>query len=286
MERNNVARSDSRAARQGWAVSIVLHAVLITGFSFFQLRAHDPLPEFVDMSWGSPGGSTGTGTAAGIGPMDVTPQALEARAQRSSQKTEEDNVALPVRRGSSMPEEAITMPGSKKNVNPDALPNFAPSNKIAGDDRKAPVTSSAYAGRTDVKAGAAGRSMGAAGGGTDPYGTGSGNGRGGGIGNGFGPGSGDGVSYGIEWSGHGTRMLESGALPVYPSGVNREAQIKLKLVVSPSGSVKSAQPLQKGDTRLENAALKAVRLWKFGALQSGQPSIEQSCIVTFNFRLK
>jgi TonB family protein len=212
--------------------------------------------------------------------MNVSPQALEASAQKAAQKTEEDNVALPSRRPSMFPEEAINLPSSKKTVNPDALPNFSPSNKISGDERKSSPSSSTFSSKGDVKVGASGRTGG--GGGTNPYGTGSGNG----TGNGIGDGSGDGVSYGIEWGGHGTRRLESGALPVFPSGVNREAQIKLKLVVMPSGAVKSAQPLQKGDTRLENAALKAVRLWKFDALQSAQAAVDQACTVTFNFKLK
>lgn len=174
------------------------------------------------------------------------------------------------------PEEAINMSGSKKTVNPDALPNYTPTKKISGDEGKTSISSSSTSRGIDVKQGAFGRGSGGRGG----------IGSGSGVGNGVGEGTGDGVSYGIQWSGTGTRRLESGALPAYPPGVNSQAQIKLKLVVTPSGAVKSAQPLQKGETRLENAALKAVRLWKFGALQSSQPAVDQSCTVTFNFRLK
>jgi TonB family protein len=273
-----VARTESTYARRGWAASIVFHAALLTAFVYVHIHPSMPAPEFVDMSWGASGGSSGSGSG-GTGAMSVSPQALEASAPRLEKTTEEDNVALPTRTPSTLPEDAITMPSSKKAINPEAAPNFSTSTKISGDDRKPTVISSSTAGR-DVKGAGLGRGSGFGTG--SPYGTGSGNG----TGNGIGDGTGDGVSYGIQWSGNGTRRLESGALPAYPSGVNREAQIKLKLVVMPSGGVKSAQPLQKGETRLENAALKAVRLWKFDALQSSLPAVDQACVVTFNFKLK
>lgn len=251
----------STESRQGWIASIVFHAALLILLSFVYLRTQMNVPEFVEMSWG--------GLASAEGAMKVSPRALDATASRTAPQSDEDNVALPERRAAAFPEDAINLPSSKKTVTPDALPNYAPSNKISGDERKnVPLTSAA--GSTDMKTEAAGRGRGS--GVAAPFGgTGSG---------------GDGVSYGIQWSGGGTRRLESGALPAYPPGVNTEAQIKLKLIVQPNGNVKGAQPMQKGDTQLENAALKAVRRWKFDPLQSAQPAVDQSCIVTFNFRLK
>jgi outer membrane biosynthesis protein TonB len=68
--------------------------------------------------------------------------------------------------------------------------------------------------------------------------------------------------------------------------VNVEAQIKIQTVVLPDGSVKAVQPLQKGNTKLEEVAMKELRFWRFEPLRRPQPQIEQTCIVTFLFRLK
>jgi TonB family protein len=272
----------STASRQGWAASVVFHAVLVAALFFTHLRFQTDVPEFVEMSMGGFAGGGGGG-----GAMGVSPRALDAMARGAAPKGEEDNVALPARSASAFPEDAINLPSSKKNVNPDALPNFSPSQKISGEDRKY-VPGSTSAGSKEMHPGLSGTGSGTgSGSGIGPgSGGGTGGGSGGGNGTGIGSGSGDGVSFGIQWSGAGTRHLQSGGMPAFPSGVNTEAQIKVKLVVLPNGTVKSAQPMQKGDTRLENAALKAVRVWKFDALQSGQPAVDQPCIVTFNFRLK
>ena len=78
----------------------------------------------------------------------------------------------------------------------------------------------------------------------------------------------------------------SGKLPDYPAGVNLEAQIKIRAVVLPDGRVKSVQPIQKANTRLEEAALKEVRFWKFDPLSSTISQIDQTCTITFNFLLR
>jgi len=273
----------STASRQGWTVSLVFHAALVLVMFFTHLRFQTDVPEFVEMSMGGFAGGGGGGGGA----MGVSAKALEASVRGTAPKGEEDNVALPARRASAFPEDAINLPASKRSVNPDALPNLSPTQKISGDDRKF-TPGSTTAGSKELHPGPSGSGSGTgSGSGIGPgSGGGTGGGSGGGTGAGIGSGSGDGVSFGIQWSGAGTRRLQSGGMPSYPSGVNAEAQIKVKLIVLPNGTVKSAQPMQKGDTRLENAALKVVRQWKFDALQSGQPAVDQPCIVTFNFRLK
>lgn len=102
----------------------------------------------------------------------------------------------------------------------------------------------------------------------------------------FGSGAGGTDEFSMSWLRGGTRRKLSGALPKYPPGVNVEAQISILAVVTPGGSVKSVQPAQKANTQLENAAMKELRYWKFEPLRSSAPQIDQSCIVTFNFRLK
>lgn len=97
---------------------------------------------------------------------------------------------------------------------------------------------------------------------------------------------GNSVSVSMQWSGGGTRKKVSGGMPEYPKGVNVEAQIKIETVVTPGGGVRSLKPAQKGNTKLEEAAMGAVRLWKFEPLRKSSPQKDQTCIVTFNFLLR
>jgi TonB family protein len=50
--------------------------------------------------------------------------------------------------------------------------------------------------------------------------------------------------------------------------------------------VKSLNPIQKANERLEEAALEKVRFWRFEPLSSTQPQVDQTCTITFNFKLK
>ncbi len=112
--------------------------------------------------------------------------------------------------------------------------------------------------------------------GTTPYGFGSGEG-------GDGDGSG---AFSMHWFHGMTRRRISGELPKYPQGATVSAQVQILTVVFPDGTVRSVQPQQKANRLLEEAAMKAVRFWKFEPLGSSLPQIEQSCIITFSFRLK
>ena len=94
------------------------------------------------------------------------------------------------------------------------------------------------------------------------------------------------IGYSIQWLGAATRQKISGELPTYPEGVNIEAQIRLLAIVAPDGMVKSLQPIQKAHVKLEEAGMKEVRFWKFEPLSSTQPQIDQTCTITFNFKLK
>jgi len=99
-------------------------------------------------------------------------------------------------------------------------------------------------------------------------------------------GNGNSNGFSMSWLRGGVRRKLSGDLPKYPPGVNVEAQVSILAVVSPDGSVKSVQPSQKANSRLENAAMKDLRYWRFEPLRSSAPQIDQTCIVTFNFKLK
>jgi len=57
-------------------------------------------------------------------------------------------------------------------------------------------------------------------------------------------------------------------LPRFPSGVNTNAVLKFKFTVMPDGTVGRIIPLQKADPRLEQAALEALRQWRFNQLRN------------------
>ena len=112
--------------------------------------------------------------------------------------------------------------------------------------------------------------------GTTPYGLGSGE-------NGDGDGSG---TFSLQWLHGMTRRKLSGELPKYPQGATVSAQVRILTIVFPDGTVRSVQPEQKANSLLEEAAMKAVRFWKFEPLGSSLPQVEQTCIITFSFKLK
>jgi hypothetical protein len=102
----------------------------------------------------------------------------------------------------------------------------------------------------------------------------------------YGDGSGGGIGYSMKWLQGGTRRKLAGDLPKYPSGAKVEAEIRLFAVVMPDGSIEALHPAQKADSRLEEAALKEVRYWRFEPLKSSQPQVDQTCEITFLFTLK
>jgi len=84
-------------------------------------------------------------------------------------------------------------------------------------------------------------------------------------------GTGKGAGYGfgdIEWGGGGNRIVLHKPLPRFPSGVNTNAVLKFKFTVMPDGTVGRIIPLQKADPRLEQAALEALRQWRFNQLRN------------------
>jgi TonB family protein len=111
--------------------------------------------------------------------------------------------------------------------------------------------------------------------GTTAYGLGSGEG-----------GEGEGGGFSMRWLQGMTRRKLSGELPKYPQGVNVSAQVRILTVVLPDGTVRTVQPEQKANRLLEETAMKAIRSWKFEPLGSSLPQVEQSCIITFLFKLK
>ncbi len=73
-------------------------------------------------------------------------------------------------------------------------------------------------------------------------------------------------------------------LPRYPPEVQREAVITLWFTVRPDGTVGEIHPVRKGEPRLENEAVAALKQWRFSPLS---PDVgDQTGEITFYYRLK
>lgn len=92
--------------------------------------------------------------------------------------------------------------------------------------------------------------------------------------------------YSFDWGGRGTRKILRWEKPKFPPGVQKEIDIKIKFIILPDGSVVSPIPLIKADTQLEDAAIQALKTWRFEPLRPNQIQFEQTVIITIPYRLE
>ena len=260
----------TRETRVGWIASAALHALLLLLLLVLAVPRVTQEPEFLQVQWGSiaaaaPARSAEEGRReALVAPTPASPSRVKGAPQPSQP------VVLPRRTQTDLSPDAIPVPRAEK-LNPAegtvAPPEPKPSLKT-GERESIPSRAEGEKGT-----GAAAR-------GTLPDGS---PGEGASL---TGGSIGAGAPYTIEWTQGGTRKLQSGELPAYPPGVAVQAQVKLLTTVRPDGSVSAVQPYQKADRRLEEAAIKQVRLWRFDPLRADQPQVDQTCVITFLFRLR
>lgn len=92
--------------------------------------------------------------------------------------------------------------------------------------------------------------------------------------------------FSFDWGGRGTRKILRWEKPKFPPNVQKEIDIKIKFIILPDGSVVSPVPLIKADTQLEDAAIQALKTWKFEPLRPDQVQFEQTVIITIPYRLE
>jgi periplasmic protein TonB len=102
-------------------------------------------------------------------------------------------------------------------------------------------------------------------------------------------GGGGGTREAIPQSFTEVRLL-SGAQPDYPSGSrirSEEGVVIVRITVTPYGTIGDVQ-LEKssGYARLDEAALKAVRAWRFAPARRGSEAIASSVLVPVKFEIK
>lgn len=114
-----------------------------------------------------------------------------------------------------------------------------------------------------------------------PSGTESGTGLGQrGYGRGRGLGLGD-----IEWGGGGNRIALYHPKPKYPTNINVDGVIKIRFVVDPDGTVKKTTLLRKLNPALDEAALSALKRWRFNRLE-GNEAKDMVGVISLRFVLK
>ncbi len=91
--------------------------------------------------------------------------------------------------------------------------------------------------------------------------------------------------FSLDWGGRGTRKILRWEKPTFPQGVQKEIDIKVRFIILPDGSVVSPIPLIKADTQLEDAAIAALKTWKFEPLRPNQVQFEQNVVITIPYRL-
>ena len=96
-----------------------------------------------------------------------------------------------------------------------------------------------------------------------------------------GSGSGAGLGYGdIEWGGGGSAIVVRKVIPSAPETLTRSTIVKLRFVVSSQGDVVDVRPIVRGAPEAENAAIRALRQWRFRPQRSDSVLIG---VITFRF---
>jgi len=248
--------------KQGLAGSLLFHGLLAVLLLFWKINEPLVEPEFIEVSWGA-SSVAGVASPAANSPLPAGPAVAAPTPARS--------LTLPERKFL-QDQDLVALPPKTKLDVADLPVAARPATTDTRSLKKEPLASSTLGAKENP--GRSGRGTTAAenlgmGSGPEPRG-----------------GSASNIGVAMEWSQGGTRRKLSGALPSYPPGVTVEAQIKIEATVSPDGGVRSVRPAQKGNARLEEAAMREVRLWMFEPLTSAAPQRDQTCLITFNFRLR
>jgi len=236
--------------------SVALHAIIVLVFAI--LYSLQPTSEeLIQIGFGEPGGGSG-----GYGPMPSNIDFMTV-----------------------LPNKQIVKEAKSEEEEKDPEANV-PEIKNNPADAEDKISTKTVKGKVEKESGIE-KALQSAGNNPEGKGIGNGRGSGSGIGNGIGNGMGDGMGdgIGINWGGR-TRKIYSYKVPEYPAGVSKEIDVHLRFSILPDGSVARITVLQKADTKLEQVAIEALRLWRFEPLPSNAEQVTQIAVIRFPFRLK
>jgi periplasmic protein TonB len=236
----------------GMSVSVLLHALVLLGFGF--MLGTTPEPQqlgYVAIEFGP----MAEGRAVRQGePTPNAPQQTPEREQERQQQVSPPQTAKPVE----LPDEQIDDPeqiqtAETDNVSPQQQNN--PEDVIAPETRPEQQPVTAEGGGTPD--GTTGEADGAQGTGTDATRS---------------------SPYNVEGL---RRTILSDPLPANVANTN--AVLTFRVVVNPAGRVGQLFPLRKGNPALEQAAMNALRQWRFNPLPAAAPQVNQEGTITFRF---
>ncbi len=255
---------------KGWIGTIVIHGIVIILFAMMRVSLDPELPEFVEVSWGA---------AIQHEPAQPAEQPQVTRAEREPVVAEREEVAaterpveLPERRELQQDDDIIRLPERDRVDIAQQMTRERQEPQDEVRDRRERDAGAILGERErfqlPVPDDATGESPAVTGTSPEQRDT------------------DQDISFALEWEGDVTRKKVSGTIPEYPPGVNVEAVIRLRATVFPDGTVKSVQPVQRANPRLEDVAQSAVRYWRFEPLGRNHPQVEQDCYITFHFTLQ
>ena len=193
----------------------------------------------------------GSGDGTGQSKGNLSTEGMAHKGQTPATSLNDAEVASMTKKSD---QESLTDPTQSSNLQP-----------------KGELTSTTKTEVTDI--GNSTRNVGSSDGSMDGSGLGT-KGRGLGLGDGFGE---------IEWGGGGNRIVLSKKPPRFPTGTNISGEIKLKFVVRPDGTISKIMVIKKTDPALENAALEALRQWRFNPIKD---TVDMVGIIPFRFKLR
>jgi len=252
----------SREDKKGWIGSIVVHLIIALALFFVRVTETRTEPEFLEVSWGKL-------SNVPLKPAPSAPPSVSSEPLRQDETVRKVPVDLP-ERTPGFDEDDPPLPATRKSVVDE---RFDPTGTRVEESAtgKEHTLASLGAGdqvRTQSGVGESGKLTGPS------------------LSGGEGSDVGKSVAYSMQWGDGGTRRLLAGNLPEYPEGVNVETQIRIEAVVMPGGRVRTIRPIQKGNKKLEDAAMAQVKGWVFEPLGSSAPQADQVCFITFNFVLR
>ncbi len=266
----------SQDLRIGWAGSILLHLLLLLIALLSYLPEIVRNTDFVELQWGTiaseptPEVRHQESTAPPVAqPARATPTPVRTEPERAQPARAERTVELPERRMPDLTDEVLAVPqrGDKLEAASGAALQGIP------DRSQQERTQEPLALRPGGTAPGEKALPSASGAGEGTQGPGTGT-------------VGSDVGYSVQWVGGGLRKRVSGRLPDYPEGTNVRAQVLIRAIVAPDGSVLSVTPVQKANRQLEEAAMSELRIWRFEPLRSHVPQVNQDCMVTFLFTVR
>jgi len=235
---------------RGFAVACVAVALLIVLFSFLDVtpvrysRNDSALPDSTIMLIFGPG--DGTGARKG----NLTAEGVKRRGKAAADALDDATSAM---------KSAVTAK-TQPTADPMTTSRPVPTKNMIAEHKGTDSASSSTKSIGDLTSGTDdGTGLGVAG-----------------AGRGKGEGWGD-----IDWGGGGNRVVLVKKKPPFPVGA-QPATIRIQFRVRSNGTVGRMMPLQKADPRLEQAAMDALRLWKFNPIPG---NAEMVGIIPFQFKL-